>query len=118
MPEMVMDWTMWNYLLTLIVSIYGAGLFGWWAHKAGSPSAVFLYVMGIFIAVGWSMGVAMYGRYVEFYLLHPHEANIFIRESPFWVFRTLPITIVLIALCIHMTARVFRKNNSLRREGD
>lgn len=119
--EMVSDWTMINYVLTLIVCVYGAGLFGWWGFKAGSPSAVFLYVMGIFISEGWAMGVAVYARSVHLYV-NLAEYNEFITHSWFWFFRQLPTIIILLTLAVHMSIRAFhgrgRKDNHLRREED
>ena len=109
MTEMIHDLTMWNYLLTLIVCIYGAGLFGWWAKKAGNPSAVFLYVMSIFLAEGWAMGVAMQARWLHFYGATGGYAD-YVANSPLWAFRQLPTTIVLATLAIHMSWRAFNKN--------
>ena len=120
MNDMWTDWTMWNYLLTLIVCFYGAGLFGWWAGKAGRPSAVFLYVMGIFIAEGWAMGVAIQARYLHFYGATGGYAD-YVANSPLWAFRQLPTTIVLAALAIHMSFRAFvvkkrRETNGMEHE--
>jgi hypothetical protein len=119
-PEMVMDWTIWVYLLTIIVCIYGTGLFGWWAHKVGNPSAVFLYVMGIFIGVGYANAVGLGHRIVDLYI-HT-DLNDSMRRTWWWATRTVPLTIILITLCVHMSIRIFsrreRANNKFRRDGD
>ena len=118
--KMVQDWTMWNYALTLIVCMYGALLFAWWAKKAGRPSAVFLYVMCIFIAEGWAMSIATYARLEHLYV-SMDRYNDFITNSWFWFLRQLPTTIVLATLATHMSIRAFckrkhRMSNGISRE--
>lgn len=108
--DIISDWTMWTYVLTLLVCAYGAGLFAWWARKAGKPSAVFLYVMGIFFAEGFTMVLAIYSRLV---LLYAEDLVWYsqLHNSWQWAFRGIPLLLVLTALAAHMSVRAFIKKS-------
>jgi hypothetical protein len=99
------DKSMLSYVTTLIVCIYGSCLFGWWARRAGNPSVVFLYVMSVFIAEGFSVVVSIYARFNHL-LTGASPYDQYIVNSWWWIGRRLPLTIVLLAFAIHMTIRV------------
>lgn len=118
MADYLSDLTVWVYVLTMLISIYGAGLFGWWWIKKGAASSVFAYVTFIFVGESIDTGVALYARTLHVRCLYAEYA--FILDSLWWSLRG---TVVLASLCfivVHMSWRAFRNvpRGERRRETD
>jgi hypothetical protein len=97
-----------GYMLTLFLCVYGFSLFLWGLVVAGRQgwhvSLVYLYIMGLFGALGYSSIFAVASRYHT--LTNPETSHAF-RLSLEWGTRNIPLILVLIAIVGHMTYRAF-----------
>ena len=112
------DPTIWVYLVTLLISTYGAGLFSWWWIKKGAASSVFAYVTFIFLGEVVESGMSMYARMLR--LGHDQADYTTFIACVLWPGRKLVTMLALVFIVVHMSYRAFRKlpRGERRRETD
>ena len=118
MADYLSDPTIWVYLLTLLIAIYGVGLFTWWWIKKGSASSVFAYVTFIFLGEMVESSMSLYSRVLRIECGQAiHEA---FATGYLWPARKLVTMAALAFIVIHMSYRAFRKlpRGEHRRETD
>lgn len=101
-----LDLTWWIYIVILSVAGYGVLLFFWWmAVNKFRASSVFLYTLIWLAGTAIMAGINVYAR-----ALHFQDLDLFYQFSHtiWWPMRFLPILIVLLVLCGHMTLRTVR----------
>jgi hypothetical protein len=110
MADWISDPTLWVYGATLLVAIYGAGLFFWWWAKQGGASAVFSYVSFLFVGELFESGISFYSRCVLF--IHGDVARDVFVMSGIWPLRKVVTLTALIFIVAHMTGRVLGKTEA------
>ena len=97
-----------GYVIILLLCIYGTGLFTWGlkvAHRQGwDISAVYLYMLGLFVALGYKEVFSIISRH---YTLYDPVMSYSFRQSMWWSTRAYPLIIVLAAIVAHMSHRAF-----------
>ena len=112
MSKLIYDPTALIYLATIVLTLYGAGLFAWWWIKKGQASAVFAYVLMIFLGEFVESCVALYARSLA---MCDEVAHHLLLMSPAWPSRKSVTVLALAAIVIHMSYRAFCCN---RKEQD
>ena len=103
------------YVAVLIVTAYGSILFFWWWAKCRfQASAVFLYVMFLFMAKFYSMAVTVQGYTMR--INNPLEFAVYAESSWAWATRLVPLLIVLICIVGHMSWRAFGLSKNTKKE--
>lgn len=113
MEMFLCDPTSWMYLFSLIVCLYGAGLFIWWWGKNGSASSVFVYVTLIFLGEFVESAMSIYARHLK--ALHGLEEYTCYVASNWFAARKLVTIFALISIAVHMSHRAFCRKE--RRDG-
>lgn len=104
----IMDPSMWHYLFNVIVSAYGALLFGWWWRKCGSASLIFASVTFMFIGDVIEKGLQFYARW----LLASgglFDFTEFVNYSSLWAWRTEVGTAANMFVVGYMTIRIVKR---------
>jgi hypothetical protein len=102
---MLNDFTAIMYVLTILVSLYGLGLFLWWWHVNGHASEVYIYVTGLFAAMAFANIIALYARLS---LLVSPETHFEFVNTFMWEVRMVPVFLTLILIVARMTARAVK----------
>jgi hypothetical protein len=112
------DPTIYIYLVTLLIAIYGSCLFGWWWISKGKASSVFAYVTFIFIGEIVESSMSLMARVL--WVTRGLEYHRMLMESVFWPGRKLVTMVALAFIVAHMSWRAFRglPINQQRREDD
>ena len=98
------------YVAILIVTAYGSILFFWWWAKCRfKATAVYLYVMSLFIAKFYSMYITVQGYTLR--TQDPIAFATYAESSATWSTRLVPLLIVLTCIVVHMTWRAFSLPN-------
>jgi len=108
MDDWMKDPALWIYLLTLLVSLYGSGLFFWWWIKKRGASSVFMYVTFIFLGETIETAITMGARY-RWVSCGIDSWHAYV-NSWFWPLRMVVLTGALLFIVVHMTWRVFQKS--------
>lgn len=102
------DAAMVGYMITVLLCLYGACLFIWGtriAHQQGwKVSAVYLYVLGLFIGIGYTTVYALVSRYMQ---MDDVMASYEFRQTFWWITRAWPLNICLALVVGHMSYRAF-----------
>jgi hypothetical protein len=92
------------YLVGIVVSLYGFGLFLWWWKKVGSATDVYIFMAFLFGANAFSDAIAAYSRYLR---LNCQDDFVDFSTSCWWFIRRVPEIIVLIIFVSRMTWRIY-----------
>ena len=114
MDDFFRDATVWIYIIGLLISIYGTGLFFWWWARERNASAVFGYVAFLFVGEIFEVGLALYARYLMF--LVGNDAYRAFLSSALWPGRKVVTLVAFLCIVIHMTWRVIAKPVYRRRK--
>ena len=94
------DVCFWTYILIVLVSTYGFGLFVWWRRIAGYSSEVYNYMMILFAAISFTYLLNAYARYL--FLIDVANLNIYESFITNWIWqvRAIPnLTVLSIIVC-------------------
>ncbi len=116
-----LDFSMYLYLITLLVDLYGAGLFVWWWIKRRGATLMFKCVTALLVGDAIERMWLLTSRYLMLYGNHEQYTNL--RENPFFGAWTSVSTIVTVIIVFYVTKRIFYRlkiteNHPRRRPGD
>lgn len=107
------DPTMYMYLASTLVSLYGSGLFAWWWFKIKRVSYVYSYVTILLSGECLSSALSLWARHLSFISMEQHEVFV---DSPFWIFRKFVGLIAMSLIAVHMTYRVIHNHDIGQKE--
>lgn len=108
------DVTLWVYMAIAVVGFYGFLLFGWWWGKNKfHSSAMYCYVMVLFLATAVSDAICVRARWLRHI---DYDAYTVLLDSWVWHSRKILILVVLCCIASHMTWRALygKKDDSDR----
>lgn len=97
----------WLYLLIVILSLYGFGLFVWWWKKMGKASAVYKYITFLLLGIAMEHSVNLYARVCLHHGCYKKLINCI--TSTIWSARLYLVIICIGFIVFHMSYRAFFK---------
>lgn len=101
-----------TYAYNVLIGGYCTILFTWWLTKVGRPSAWYLYVMGLILAIVISSGFQFVARFT---LLIEHPFHEQLLNSTLWSIKSWIGGLTLSLVAVHATHRFFNRNKELNR---
>ncbi len=106
MMDIKFDLSIVIYIVTILIDLYGIGLFGWWWIKRRSATLMFKCVTILFIGDAIERAFNIYGRWMILYC--PGQYETFAR-SWWYGSRILMASVTTLVVVVYMSIRVIKR---------